>query len=139
MKRETLHRLIACFLTLYTLVCTPVLADEHYRLRMYFGLSLPAGGAVSLVQWQAFQDAEIATIFDGFNVVDSVGYYRGKPERSKLVTVVGTAEQLKEAKAIAARYASKFQQESVMVITTPVVEWEFIGPEQSSDNIQLGQ
>ncbi len=104
-------------------------AVEVYRLRMFFGLSLPGGGAISLNEWQKFEREEIATTFEGFNIVDSKGYYKGKPERSKLVTLVLEEQEMAKAKALAKLYATKFQQDSVMIIKTPVVEWDFIKPD----------
>lgn len=104
-------------------------ADDIVRLRMFFGLSLPSGGAVSLADWQSFQDNEIVNTFDGFNVVDSVGYYKGKAERSKIVTVIVESKDVPKAKELAALYSKKFHQESVMIVKVPVLEWSFIGPE----------
>ncbi len=104
----------------------PVLANEVYRLRMFFGLSLPNGGAVSLNDWQRFQQEKIATTFEGFNVVDSTGYYKGKPERSKIVTVIVDEKGTQKAKDIAALYAKMFQQESVMIVKVHVLEWSFV-------------
>ncbi|GLQ29596.1 DUF3574 domain-containing protein [Litoribrevibacter albus] len=104
-------------------------ADDIVRLRMFFGLSLPSGGAVSLADWQSFQDNEIVNTFDGFNVVDSVGYYKGKPERSKIVTVIVESKDVPKAKELAALYSKKFHQESVMIVKVPVLEWSFIGPD----------
>ncbi len=102
-------------------------AEEVFRLRMFFGLSMPGGGAVSLEEWNSFQQAEIAKTFDGFNVVDSVGYYKGKPERSKIVTIIVTQQDIKKAKELAALYSKEFEQESVMIVKVPVLEWSFIG------------
>lgn len=45
--------------------------SQNYRVRLYFGLSLPTGGGVSLQQWQDFQSNTLAKTFDGFNVVNS--------------------------------------------------------------------
>ena len=101
-------------------------ADQVYRLRLFFGLSLPSGGAVSLNDWQSFQQNELAKAFDGFNVVDSVGFYKGKPERSKIVTLIVEAGDIPKAKRLAALYAKKFQQDSVMLVKVPVLEWSFI-------------
>ena len=105
-------------------------ADEVFRLRMFFGLSLPGGGAVSSDDWQSFQEDEIAKVFDGFNVVDSVGYYRGKPEPSKIVTVIVEEKDIPRAKGLARLYAERFGQDSVMMVKVPVLEWSFIGPEE---------
>jgi len=102
------------------------LADEVYRLRIYFGLSLPGGGAVSLNQWQQFEKVEIPKVFDGFNVVDSTGYYKGAAERSKIVTVIVNAEGVKKARDLSKLYAKRFKQESVMIVKVPVLEWSFI-------------
>ncbi len=101
-------------------------ANEVYRLRIFFGLSLPSGGAVSLNDWQIFQQEEIAKVFEGFNVVDSTGYYKGKPERSKIVTVLVEETDIQKAKDLAALYAKTFQQESVMIVKVPVLEWSFV-------------
>ncbi|BFM14765.1 hypothetical protein R50073_09480 [Maricurvus nonylphenolicus] len=96
---------------------------------MFFGLSLPGGGAVSLAEWQSFQQEEIVKVFDGFNVVDSVGYYKGKPERSKIVTVIVESKDIAKANALASLYAKRFKQDSVMIVKVPVLEWSFIGPD----------
>lgn len=103
-------------------------ADDIFRLRLYFGMSLPTGGAVSLADWNVFQKDYISQYFDGFNVVDSVGYYKGQPERSKIVTVIVKSEDIPKAKTLASIYAEKFKQDSVMLVKVPVLEWDFIGP-----------
>lgn len=102
-------------------------AEEVFRLRMFFGLSMPDGGAVSLEKWNSFEQEEITKVFDGFNVVDSIGYYKGKPERSKIVTIIVKQKDIKKAKELAALYSKEFKQESVMMVKVPVLEWRFIG------------
>lgn len=101
---------------------------ENYRVRMYFGLSMPSGGAVSLYDWDKFQNEQIASAFSGFNVVDSVGYYQGKPERSKVVTIVIKKEDMSVVKEVAKKYATLFSQDSVMVVAVPVDKWLFVKP-----------
>ncbi len=111
-------------------------AEETYRLRMFFGLSIPTGGAVSLKQWNDFEKSLLATSFDGFNVVDLVGYYQGSPERSKLVTLIvkgkdiNKIDDVQEAKKVAKAYARKLGQESVMIVTVPILAWDFIEAEK---------
>ncbi|WP_027177833.1 DUF3574 domain-containing protein [Maridesulfovibrio bastinii] len=95
-------------------------------MRIFFGLSRPDGGAVSLEQWQSFQDKEITRFFDGFNVVDSVGYYKGKAERSKIVTVIVSEDGIGKAEKLAKLYAVRFSQDSVMIVKVPVSECSFI-------------
>lgn len=112
-------------LLLLVLFSGQVAADQNYRLRMYFGLSLPSGNAVSLNDWQAFEQNQIAKVFDGFNVVDSVGYYQGKPERSKIVTIILQEKDIGKARSLAQTYAKTFKQESVMMVKVKVEEWSF--------------
>lgn len=103
---------------------------ENYRVRMFFGLSKPGGGAVSLNEWNKFQSETIAASFSGFNVVDSTGFYKGKPERSKVVTIIIKSEQMPAVEAMAAAYAEQFQQESVMVVKIRIEDWLFIAPQK---------
>ena len=106
---------------------------EILRLRMFFGLSIPDGRIVSEEEWMAFQQEKIAGTFDNFNVVESVGYYLGDPERSKILTAIIKAEDLKKAKKLAATYSRQFQQDSVMLVVVPVIEWDFIGQDYEDD------
>ena len=121
--------LLLCVVVLSLGVSAASNAEEVFRLRMFFGLSMPSGGGVSLDEWNSFQQEEIVKTFDGFNVVDSVGYYKGKPERSKIVTVIVTQPEVEKAKKLAALYSKQFKQESVMIVKIPVLEWGFIGPD----------
>jgi len=119
--------ILALFVTSILPYPESAFAEDVYRLRMFFGLSLPKGGAVSLAAWQRFQKNKIAKAFEGFNVVDSVGFYKGKPERSKIVTIIVPEKDIPKAKALAKLYSKKFHQESVMIVKVPVLEWSFIG------------
>lgn len=120
---------VALFLSLHS-ACN---ADEIFSLRIFFGLSLPGGGAVSLDEWQSFQQGEIAKAFDGFNVVDSVGFYKGKSENSKVVTIILEEKDIPKARRVAALYAGRFKQDSVMIVKVPVLEWDFIGAEDKTE------
>ena len=121
-RKTLLNTVLASCLTL----SANAFADDVYRLRLFFGLSLPEDGAVSLEQWQSFQQDVIATTFEGFNVVDSIGYYKGQAERSKIVTLIVKESEVHKAKEIAAIYAKKFNQDSVMLVKVPVLEWSFV-------------
>lgn len=128
----TIHKATSALLLMAMLTISQTcFADEIYRLRIFFGLSLPGGGAVSLNDWQVFERENLSKAFDGFNVVDSTGYYQGKPERSKIVTVIVDKKGIQKAKKLAKIYAKQFQQESVMIVKVPVLEWSFIGAEES--------
>ena len=108
-------------------------ALEAYSVRLFFGLSLPDGNAVSLYDWEQFKTEEIARSFEGYNIVDSTGFYEGKPEQSKIVTLVVKKEEIPKVKALAKSYAKQFHQDSVMMVIVPVLEWSFIEAESGSD------
>lgn len=102
-------------------------AGDIVELKLFFGLSIPGGGVVTEEQWRGFERTRIATSFEGFDVVDSTGYYKGEAEGSKLVILVIDEEEVDKAKALAALYAEEFRQDSVMVVKVPVLEWDFVG------------
>ncbi len=99
---------------------------ETYSVRMFFGLSIPNGGAVSLYDWETFEKEQISRTFEGYNIVDSIGYYKGKPEHSKIGTFIVKKKDIPKIKELARAYAHQFQQESVMIVLVPVLEWSFI-------------
>jgi len=101
-------------------------AEDLYRVRMYFGLSIPTGGGVSVAEWHKFETEELVKVFEGFNVVDSLGYYKGEPERCKIVTLILAEKDIPKAKKLGALYAKRFTQDSVMMVKVPVLDWSFI-------------
>ena len=128
-----MNKYISLFVVAITvMLASPVIGDanEIFRVRLFFGLSLPNGGAVSLYDWQMFEKKQISRSFEGFNIVDSTGFYKGKPERSKIVTFIIEKKDIAKAKELAKSYAQQFQQDSVMLVVVPVLEWSFIGAEK---------
>ncbi len=125
-----MNRYVSSFVLAITIIifALPVsgYADEIYSARLFFGLSLPTGGAVSLNDWETFERKQISQIFEGYNIVDSTGFYKGKPERSKIVTFIVNKKNISKVKKLAKSYAQQFQQESVMMVVVPVLEWSFI-------------
>ena len=99
---------------------------KNYRLRLFFGLSKPDGSSVSMSNWESFQKNVIAKEFDGFNIVDSIGFYKGQTEHSKILTLILDEKEIPRAEKIAKKYAEQFDQESVMMVVVPVLKWEFI-------------
>ena len=60
-------------------------------------------------------------------LVDSLGYYQGQPERSKVVSVIVTEKDMPKVKKVARQYATQFNQDSVMMVKVKVDDWQFIG------------
>lgn len=117
------------FLLLITMLFISIncFAGETYQLRLFFGLSRSNGHGVSLEEWQTFEKESLAKAFSGFNVVNSTGYYKGKPEACKIVTLICGEEEIQKAKTLAGQYTKTFDQESVMMVKGAVLEWSFIG------------
>jgi Protein of unknown function (DUF3574) len=90
--------------------------------QLYFGLSVPDGGQISLAQWQAFLRDEVTPRFpQGLSVVEAAGQWRGNDgsivqENSRVLTLVHADDKPNEAaiQAIMASYKSRFSQEAVM-------------------------
>ncbi|WP_113906399.1 DUF3574 domain-containing protein [Aliidiomarina celeris] len=122
-------RIIAlmCFFT----VAGIATATEHgaVKVQMYFGLNMPQG-EVSVAEWMNFEKTEVATRFNGFNVVDSVGYYQGQAEKSKIITLIIPENELPKVKELATVYTNLFEQDSVMVLVSSVEQWLFIPASQ---------
>ncbi len=57
---------------------TSVLNDDIFRVRLFFGLSVPNGGAVSLFDWEEFERKQIWKYIEEYNIVDSTGFYKGE-------------------------------------------------------------
>ncbi len=105
-------------------------ASNTLNIQLYFGLSIPTGGYVSDKQWADFLNDNIAKDFTGFNVIDSTGYYKDVAEPAKIVTIIIDDKDLIKVTKLAQSYAAKFKQDSVMMIKSPVLEWQFIGAAQ---------
>jgi len=139
-----MNKLYIFFISTLILFSSGLFADENdkselFRVRLFFGLSIPNGDGVSLNEWNEFQSQEIATAFEGFNIVDSTGFYKGKPERSKILTLIVKESEIEKVKSLARLYAQRFKQDSVMFVKVPVSEWDFIGAEANSSEQQLNK
>lgn len=95
---------------------------------LYFGMSKPGGGVISEAQWEQFLSSEITPRFpDGLTVLESYGQYlnsRGilAKEKTKLVILmyVSSPEKNQAIKEIIDSYKQKFQQESVLRVSSTV-------------------
>ena len=125
-SRAFLQFLFALFLVL---IPNGAAWAEIYEIKLFFGLSMPDGGSVSLKEWETFEEEELASTFTGFSVIDATGYYLGAPERSKVVILLVEDERLPDIEAVAKSYAERFEQNSVLMAKTLVDEWEFIAPD----------
>ena len=100
--------------------------SDIIRIRLFFGLNRPEGGVVSPGDWENFEKVILAHYFEGFNIVDSYGYWKGEKEDSKVVTVILPEKEKWKAGEVAKHYCETFNQDSVMVVSIPVSSCEFI-------------
>lgn len=103
------------------------------RATLYLGadISKPAtdylsfrGDSVTVQDFSVFLDDYVTPVFPGFTVRDTVGYWKGKPERSRELVILaedGASPAFhSNVESIARAYKRKFRQESVMISYEPV-------------------
>jgi hypothetical protein len=94
---------------------------------LYFGTSIPGGGAVSAEQWQAFLEQEITPRFPaGLTAWNASGQWRdghGELQRESsyvlLVVHPDTPEQERAVEEVLALYKERFRQEAVLRVRAP--------------------
>ena len=105
--------------------CTPLFGDAMVT-EVYFGLSGPGGRAIPKKDWQAFLKSDVVAAFpDGFTVIPAQGYWRGEgmtqpaQENSLILKIIHPVgpEALRKLSGIAKRYATRFEQQAVLLST----------------------
>ena len=98
------------------------------QAELFFGRDIAARAMVNEDEWRQFLDTEVTPRFpDGFSVADVYGQYRNGSgqiarEQSKellIVTADGAADEAK-FNAIRDAYKRRFNQESVLLVESPV-------------------
>ena len=102
--------------------------NRMIQTTLYFGLSRPAGPAITSKEWQGFVDTDVTPRFrDGLTVFDARGQWLGSDgnvarEPSKALVLIhdrnDTSER--EIEALRAIYKTRFAQESVMRVDQSV-------------------
>ena len=107
--------------------CAPGLM-RLVQAQLFFGRDVVGRAMVSEEEWRGFLDDEVTLRFpDGFSATDIYGQYRNRTgaiarELSKQVLIVTAGGAADEAKFTAIRdaYKRRFNQESVLLIESPV-------------------
>jgi len=105
--------------------CAPGL-QRMSQAQLSFGLNVADRGLVSDEEWRRFLDEEVSPRFPaGFSVVDVDGQYRNARggivrERSKQLLIVGPGDDETKLNAIRDAYKRRFNQESVLLVESPV-------------------
>jgi hypothetical protein len=111
-----------------TSLAVEAIAQTLARDELYFGMSLPDGKILTEAQWQQFLNDEITPRFrEGLTVLNGYGQYldsSGKllRENTKVVILVYQPSLSKERsiQEMIKKYKQKFQQESVLRVTSQV-------------------
>ncbi len=97
---------------------------EWRETKLFMGLSRSGGGAVSKHQWDKFVAENFVSRFpNGFTIVETTGYWRDETtkatiyENGKQVVILHEATPDLETtiNEIAAKYRSRFEQQSVLI------------------------
>lgn len=139
MRRTTLTASHALMLAAGLAACAPVgtptpppacaAGSPMVLAQLFFGRSLPGGGAIDDAAWRDFLAVEITPRFpDGLTVLDGQGQWRAPGaarighEASSVVSIAAgdSADTRARLDAIRAAYRARFHQQSVGLITSPV-------------------
>ncbi len=86
------------------------------EVKMYLGLSLPAGGQVYEAEFREWLRDVVDKVFDGYTITEAEGKWKGDSENSYVLTfITSTLEEYKQVIACANSYKSTFAQDSVLV------------------------
>jgi hypothetical protein len=105
--------------------CAPGLM-RMVQADLFFGRDIEGRGTVSDADWQRFLDEEVTPRFPaGLSAADLSGQYRDNSSRivrepSKQVRIFMPAADNAKLDAIRDAYKSRFNQESVLLVETPV-------------------
>ena len=105
--------------------CAPGL-QRMAQAQLFFGRNIMGRGMVSDDEWRRFLDEEVTPRFPaGFSVADIDGQYRNAGggivrERSKQLLIVGPGGDETKLNAIRDAYKRRFNQESVLLVESPV-------------------
>jgi len=104
-------------------------ADKYYRTELYFGRSIPGGGAVTEDEWERFLAEVVTPRFpDGFTILNATGQYREKTgiidkEKTEVLLffypVNKRSISRRKINEIRRAYVTRFRQESVLRLDYP--------------------
>jgi len=107
--------------------CRHPAGGDWREYKIYCGMSRDSG-TVTEAEWQRFCDECVSAEFpDGYTSVSAVGCWKSGDgdapatmrEDSRILVILAPSDAKEKVRRIAARYRSLFQQESVLVTTSP--------------------
>ena len=115
---------LLCACLLLAGCCQPA-CGNWLEYKIFCGMSRD-GGAVSEAEWQRFCDEYVSAEFpDGYTALEATGYWKSEEapatmrEDSRILVILAPSGAGEKVRRIAQQYRRLFQQESVLVTTSP--------------------
>ena len=115
---------LLCACLLLAGCCQPACGDWR-EYKIFCGMSRD-GGTVSEAEWQRFCDEYVSAEFpDGYTALEATGYWKSEDapatmrEDSRILVILAPSGAGEKVRRIAQQYRRLFQQESVLVTTSP--------------------
>lgn len=90
------------------------------KFELYLGRSKPDGFLISPGAFRQFLVDYVDRRLNGYTVVAGRGYWKGEPEESFILSVIGPAGLGEELREIARAYNRRFHQEAVYLTAYPL-------------------
>ncbi len=89
---------------------------------LWFGANIPDGREVWTEDWESFLADSVTPHFPGFTVTSGDGYWKGKPEFVRVLTLLSDDSDgfRNQVRMIAEHYKTRFEQEAVAYAFQPV-------------------
>lgn len=93
-------------------------------LQLYLGRNIPdTTDTVTEQQVSDFLRFVVTPRFDGFTVQEALGYWKGQPEQTVVLTICCEAYDQPKVAEIAQLYKAQFKQDSVAVQQLPAMQF----------------
>ena len=111
--------------------CCCTTHKDWREYRIFCGMS-QSDGAVTEAEWEQFcEDSVTAEFPDGYTTLKATGYWKSDDapvtmrEDSRIIVVLAPSDAKDKVRRIARRYGRLFNQEAVLIVTSPA-EAEFV-------------
>jgi len=129
-----MNRILLSFLFLASLLltgCRCSLNGDWREYRIFCGMS-QSDGIISEAEWEQFCNEYVSAEFpDGYTTLRATGYWKSGEapvtmrEDSRIIVILASSDANEKVRRIARQYRSLFQQETVLIVTSPA-DAEFV-------------
>lgn len=105
---------------------------EHIETCLAIWNEVVRDGIASEAEWEQFCDEYVTAEFpDGYTTIRATGYWKSEEssatmrEDSRIIVILASSDAKEKVRRIARQYRSLFQQEAVLIVTSPA-DAEFV-------------